>query len=159
MPDDPKKPDPILAKAQAIQALPKERQPIAILEAEQQADLKHSAKLDAEAARADLEEKMQADLEAARAKAVAIIGKSKDALMARIKERHGSFSHSSETDPETGDLVLHSFVLFGEGERARRVATARRIPRKEHSSESFTSEDLAAYEVEQLHVLATRLGV
>lgn len=153
---DAKTPDPLLVKAQAILALPKDQVPAAALQAEQMADNAHAARLAQEAAAAAVAEH---DAEAAkedRARAIQIIGESKDALIGRLKQRHPSFQHSVSTDKDTGDVVLCSTVLFGDGERARRVEVARRIPHAE--LDMISRDDLSALEVEQLHVLAVRVG-
>lgn len=148
----------LLEKSRKILSLPKEQIPTAAIKAEQAADIEHSAKADEAKRRAEEDAKIQAALDSARAEAVEQLGKSKEAFMARIKARHASFKHDVSTDPETGDMVLHSYVLFGEGERARRVAVAQRIPHADHSASSFSADDLVAIECEQLHVLAQRLG-
>lgn len=147
----------LLAKAQQIAALPKSQQKDAVLEAERAADAAHVAKAKAETDAQAAADKTQAEAEEAHAKAVEIIGTSKEALLARLKNRHGArFSHSLDVEDASGDLIILSLVKLDDSERPRRVSTARRIPKAEHLE--MSRDEVGALEVEQLHVLAQRLG-
>lgn len=149
----------LVNKAKEISALPtKAQRASATLAYEQQQDADHVRRVQQAEEAAAQAEKDKADAEKAAAEAVEIIGKSKDALLGRIKARHDKrFSHELSIDPDTGDLIILSLVKLDDSERPRRVSTARRIPKAEH--EEMSRDAVAALEVEQLHVLAQRLGV
>jgi hypothetical protein len=149
----------LIAKAKEIDALPdKALRASALISYEQQKDRDHVTKAAQDELAAEAAEKDAEDAETARAEAVKIIGESKEALQARLREKYGErFTHTITLDKETGDTILLSLVLLSEGERSRRVSTAKRIVKVD--ADLMSRDDVAALEVEQLHVLAQRLGV